>query len=604
MAAFSLSFIFFALAILIGTSIWFWVLKRELNIFSLVCGFVIGTVVSAWSIFLLSWILKEFSLMTIFAPILILTILSFKLLQGASFQLPKLSKKTLLVVLLYLPPLIFICWVYSHLLYFENGNIMTGWATVWADWAAHLTYTTSFVYGNNFPPQLPIFPPQVFSYPFLVDFLSAILMKLGVDLVLAQVIPSLLTMLAGFILFTWLIYKVSAKIRITLITTLLFFCNGGLGIFYKLQNPQIFELTKIPIANIQWMSFLTSQFVPQRGLTMAFPFALTIFYLFYEIWKGNLTKRIYFTAGLLTSLLPLVHMHSFLICLGLAFFLFLKSLRNPKLWLYFFLPLLLISVPTIFIFFARATGDHFIRLQIGWLAKENWWVFWFKNAGLMSLLPVIGFIKAPRQFKLISLPFWTIFIVANLVVFQPWDWDNTKLFLYWYIGAAFLSGWLIDWLLQKNLIIKLGAVILIGLSIASGLYDNLLLTRTEQNKLVFFTAEQIDMAKIIRTITPPNSLFLTAENHDNPIAALGGRKILMGYPGWLWSYGIDYSKRAEDIVKIKTGTSEANQLLQKYQVDYVVIGPHELSQGFNQDYFAKNFPAIYKTNDYAIYKIK
>ena len=52
----------------------------------------------------------------------------------------------------------------------------------------------------------------------------------------------------------------------------------------------------------------------------------------------------------------------------------------------------------------------------------------------------------PADLLRVSLPFLIIFALCNVVVFQSWDWDNTKLFAYWYLGAALLlSGLIVHW---------------------------------------------------------------------------------------------------------------------------------------------------------------
>ena len=42
---------------------------------------------------------------------------------------------------------------------------------------------------------------------------------------------------------------------------------------------------------------------------------------------------------------------------------------------------------------------------------------------------------------------------------------------------------------------------------------------------------------------------------------LAGRSVLMSYPGWLWSYGINYSQREADLGRIYSGSAQALTLL-------------------------------------------
>lgn len=605
MESFAISLSFFVVVTYLGICIFQWLKKdAEVSLKTLVVGFALGTVIISTILFWTSFLFGQLNALLILITLAGLFLVAILIKPLQRIRLPRLNRENLTLSMLYLFPIFYIVWTFSRLLSYENGAIVASWSTVWADWAAHLTYTTSFVYGNNFPPQLPIYSGHVFSYPFLVDFISSTLMVLGVDIVAAQTIPTLLFMIAGFILFTALIYTVSQDKRITFFATLLFFCNGGLGFIYKLQNPQITQLTNIGNNGIELMSFLTSQFVSQRGLTLAFPYTLVIFWLLWHIFKGDTRQRLFFLTGFLISLLPLVHVHSFLVCVGVAGFLFLKYPTKIKAWFLFATPMLLIALPTILYFFGHAGKSEFIRLQLGWLARDvPWLLFWVKNTGMTFVLSLLGFLIAPKRLKLISSPFWSLFIVANIFVFQPWDWDNTKLFLYWYIGASFLAAYVLNKIFAQRIFGKVVALLLLLVSIFSGLHDNLLLMPLKKNKIHFFSNEQQELAEKIRNLTSPRSIFLTADNHDNPIAALAGRTLVMGYPGWLWSYGIDYGKRADDIAKIKRGEPEVRELLEKYKIEYVLIGPIELNQDFNQQWFEENYSTIYKSDTYTIYDL-
>ena len=75
----------------------------------------------------------------------------------------------------------------------------------------------------------------------------------------------------------------------------------------------------------------------------------------------------------------------------------------------------------------------------------------------------------------------------------------------------------------------------------------------------------------------------------------------MGYPGWLWSYGIDYSQRQNDIDKIYQGNFG-----ETYGADYLVIGPDERQQwpNLNEAYFKANFPLVLETGEYQVFKLK
>ena len=77
----------------------------------------------------------------------------------------------------------------------------------------------------------------------------------------------------------------------------------------------------------------------------------------------------------------------------------------------------------------------------------------------------------------------------------------------------------------------------------------------------------------------------------------------MGYPGHIWTHGLDYGPRETEIKRIYAGGPDAEDLLAKYGVDYVVIDPQELSlMKVNTDFF-RRYPEVANTGEYHLYKI-
>jgi uncharacterized membrane protein len=82
----------------------------------------------------------------------------------------------------------------------------------------------------------------------------------------------------------------------------------------------------------------------------------------------------------------------------------------------------------------------------------------------------------------------------------------------------------------------------------------------------------------------------------------------MGYPGHVSSHGLKYEERQREIAKIYSGTADAEKLLAKYNVRFVVVGPQEhnvLSQLrtiVNDSFFAR-YPMVGEIGEYRLYEI-
>ena len=130
------------------------------------------------------------------------------------------------------------------------------------------------------------------------------------------------------------------------------------------------------------------------------------------------------------------------------------------------------------------------------------------------------------------------------------------------------------------------------------------LYESQQSNLLFSNGDIVfasDFSKII----PSDARVLTADQHNHPVPALTGRKVVMGYTGWLWSYGLNYLPAQIDDGQIFAGSSESAALLKKYDISYVVIGPNELASWHaNLQYFQDNYPTVLNEGNYQVFRVK
>lgn len=431
---------------------------------------------------------------------------------------------------------------------------VTGWwsscANCFGDWAAHLTYTTSFAFGQNWPLQLPIMAGHKFSYPFLIDWLSAMLVKLGLDLRLALIIPGWILSLVLILLIVKLGQKLTGSIIVGRLACFIFLFNFG-GKF---------------------LNIIVAQLIPQRGWLLGISLSIIIYWL---LWQK---KPVY--AGILAGLLPLIHAHSYLATLAIGIW---AGWR-------FMVPALILGLPQAFLVYSPDLS--LIKFKPQWLGFDS---------VLVIILGIIGFGLAEKKLRKFAIKFWGLFVLANLFTFQPFDWDNTKIFDHWLLIATILAALALKKMWQKSWWIKIATVVLFGLIIWPGLKEIIKFNQYQKNKYLFFSNEQLALAEIVKKTIAPQAVVLTASNHNHWLPTLTGRKIALGYTAWLWSYGIPYQQREEEI-KIIYQTADKN-LLDKYKINYVLIGPEETRQFLiNEKLFRQQFPAIQLSPNVTLYQ--
>jgi hypothetical protein len=342
----------------------------------------------------------------------------------------------------------------------------------------------------------------------------------------------------------------------------------------------------------------------------------------------NFYLRRMLAAGLCAGLLPLIHAHTFLVVMAVAACLVLIFHSTWRSWLFFFAVSLIVSAPEIL--WLANTGGVNTRSYLGWQPgwdhgdHDVWW-FWFVNAGpfILTLLAALIVLK-PSKSQTLSLyantgtvlvkpnryrrllkfyaPFLFCFIVPNLVKVAPWIWDNIKVLFVWYVASAPLVAWLLARWWQSRSLFRWMAPVVLATLIFAGCLDVLRVV-SEAPEYQEFDANGIAIANAISAQAAPHSVVLHAPTFNSPVF-LTGRHSLLGYPGWMWSRGLNYTERGADIQRIYSGGPEAEALLRRYNVDYVLVGPAELASLKVNEPFWSQHAMVSQAGAYRVYQIK
>ncbi|KAJ6227950.1 hypothetical protein M0813_09365 [Anaeramoeba flamelloides] len=200
----------------------------------------------------------------------------------------------------------------------------------YGDLPFHLTLINSFLHGCNSrfrslqSLQFPVLSDSQLSYPFLMDYSSALWASGGLNLRATFVFQGATLTLSLLVLIYYFYLRVFkspySKIRSLLSTIMILFVGGYGWVQYFIQPEQgklknyIDYLFK-PDANNElfWISFLDGTLLPQRSTLLGYPLLIIIFKLLYiQIEKNNPSiNRQMILATILTSLTPLSHFHSY-----------------------------------------------------------------------------------------------------------------------------------------------------------------------------------------------------------------------------------------------------------------------------------------------------
>ena len=524
-------------------------------------------------------------------------------------------------------PVIFLVASFGLLFYklFSSHMLLAGpdgWysaGVTWADLAWHLSMLSNFAErGLSAVREDPIFPGTKLAYPFLPDLLSAWLVRCGISVQTSLIAPAFLAILASVIALYFFARRIAGPIGAMAAPFLLFFNGSIVGFYYLWRDNRIshslgatllspgVDYSHLPERNIHFSNLISEYILPQRAAEFGLFLGVLAIQLLWLYWDTRKRKYLVYTS-LTLSCMPYVHFHSFLALVIVAAFLFcIQFLVDPgywsviREWLFFVAPLIILALPQVLLI-SPAHAGHFLRAQWGWMSgNDSVWLFWLKNMSPHGLVFALAYWMAKPKLKTFYLAFVGLFVVGNILVFQPNDWDNIKLFVWWLLLSCVLTGFFLEQLWQRHSWRGASvALLLFALMTATGAAS---VYRELHLSWLMFSREDLELADFVRGHTAKDALFLTSDKHNNPVACLAGRRILMGYRGWLWSHGIDYREREQDIMVMYSGSGRARDLLTHYGIDYVLIEQDKMADFHeNVGFFAAHFRPVYSSAHYILF---
>ena len=532
---------------------------------------------------------------------------------------------------------------YTHVLRDVNGALHVGQST-YGDLCLHLGIATS-LRNAAYPPHYSLMPEALLGYPFLGDSMVTSMLLAGSGLGFSFVLTGTLMMAlayTGFVLFCW---ELTHSRAATVVAFALMFLNGGLGFFYALDGVgrdasafrEIFTgfyktPTNQPALNLRWVNVICDMMVPQRTLLTGWMALLGALWLLATATRDR-DARSFAILGVWAGALPMIHTHSFL-ALGLISAGMMAGcvLRAPaadrrgvltRFALYGAIAMVL-ALPQLLTWAVPQTvKGGSLRLRFNWVNNQGgrlidgycW--FWIKNMGPVWLLMVPAALSGRRSvnardrelsgfalFRLLGIGALCVYLAAELIQFQPNEYDNNKLFYVAYmvmlpaVGAYLVRLWdRLRGLPGRALL----AAVFMAVSTLSGV---LTIGREMVSDYRLFAPEEAEAAAWIETNTPQHAVFLTGQQHNNAVAALAGRDIVCGTGSYLYFHGIDYSAQQIAEQRMLEQPGDSAELFQRYGVDYVYLSSYELGD-FDVDaaWFDDNCALVFQKGSVRVYAL-
>jgi hypothetical protein len=535
----------------------------------------------------------------------------------------------------------------------------------YGDIPLHLTQVSKFAFNNLGNLGDPIFFGAKLQYPFVLNFISGMLLKISQNWELAVLLPTMVLAAANIILLTLVYKKFLKNTLLAALAVIIFFLGSGWGayplvakslqfhqetgaFFQSLIDKDISAINKSDAAqdeqNIDFGAPLSMSFLHQRTFFLGLFGFLCLLLLIFKI-RAKPSWRWSAVAGLIFGLMPLWHSHSFIAAFIMIAVFLLAAIKNKEQRFIRHLSLisaigLIFALPQIFFLISSKellrAGSGFIKFRLGWMveagigsvqfgqsAKTVWSLryleFLWINFGLLLpsflIASVALFSKKIRQILAGPTYFYYLafvalglsyFIVNQIIKFQPWDFDNNKILAYWQLFAVPAAIYFIVKIFAGK---KAWGFVLLGvftlMTISSGVFD--IIPRIFKNRAqmpIIFDVSAQKTAQFIRQNIKENELILTGSSFLNPAASLAGRSVLVGYPGWLWTRGINYQEREANLKSFYQNPDRDGELLKDYPIKYILFDD-AVRYDFNAEKskFDQIFNKVFESGDYVLYKI-
>lgn len=500
---------------------------------------------------------------------------------------------------------------------------------MWQDFSAHISLVRSFSYGNNWPPQYPLFPGEPIQYHFLFYLLAGMLEKSGFSLVWAINLIScigLTSLLTGIYFLAKRLFQSSA---VGVLSLIFFLFNSSFSWLYYLFDrerfPTLFDIFQKgeygsvgPYdGNLVSIFWNLNVYLNQRH----FGFALALFFLAYFSIVVQ-KKNHFFLLGIL-SLFLLSWTHK-AVWLFSVLLLFLLSVKDGKLHKQRFITVLIglcASLPAWLILNSSATSDvvsfkpGFLYERVNWtkfpditLPLLQWVVYWIVNWGMLPIVALGGWLVWLRKslakyrvkdllLKEQSIWFLTallLFIASNVFRFSTDLVNNHKFLNITQIIWSMFAGFYIVKIFEHKKIFFLGYILVVLMTLG-GLMD--FFPTFFAKEAYWFDIHKNQISQQITETVPVDTVVLNTSYLTEPIS-ITGRKVFYGYDIYAWAQGYDVNKRKQQLKPFLLGELSVTQVcefVQQHDVYLIYSDKTTKEEKFadvivNYQYLDKIFP--------------
>ncbi len=520
----------------------------------------------------------------------------------------------------------FFVYSWSGQMFWKDGAIVRVGSMYGYDWPVHFSYVQIFAqrHPSDWFSIHPLFSGGPFNYTFVADMISGLMVRFGVDILTSIVWPSLVVTIVFITILYLFFHSLLRSVWQSITAVSLFFLNGGLGFLLYLSRVSVdpswnsiltsdHAYTSSRIFGMYWTNIVFSELINQRALLLGMPIALLILW---QLMRWFTEKRSVpvgslrlLGLGVASGLLMIIHVHS-LMALALFSLVFgLLRLSRWREWFWYALGAGVVAMTLATVFHMIDASHTFMQFHPGWIAHkapfDKLVYFWLMN--WFPFFPIAAWATWKTKWRShpVVLGAWLIFLLGNLFSFQPWAWDNMKLFTWSYLVLMLpVVTYYFSFLRQRNIFVTTVASFIFFLLIFSGMLDVVRSVQVHGVEEELWSADVVTLAEQFKAVSDPMDIVLTSTNKYGWVASMAGRPLVMEDLFTMQAYGIDADTVYEDITSIYEGSESARKLLELYNVSFIVMGPLEKQEfDVNESFFEEGFEEVLRNEVITVYAV-
>jgi hypothetical protein len=553
-------------------------------------------------------------------------------------------------------------WLMATTLSFPNGDFRFGFKS-WSDFGANLALSQSLLLGHNFPTEHPFFPGEPIRYHFLFWFQGANLAFLGLPLVAAINLLSVLSLMALLVQIMAFAESLFDSRAVGRIAAALFFLASSslsyLPFLWAQASPAAawnavlastqFLASGYPYRGEDWGALTVGVFANQRHLISGTGLLLVVLVALVDLYKHYLqrepqrpasdrgetappgnrfegdvgaasgeasqTVRTLIFSGALVGLLPYWNSAVFvsaLILLGSLWLLF--PYRRAMACVLG--AALLVGLPQVLMLRSGnlvQTGQSLFHWgyvipepTVGLVLQYLAWTFGFK-----WLLIAIALWSLPGAHRRLFLALSSLLVVVFLARLSTDVFNNHKLLNLWNVFATAYVAYAL-WHVGKGGVLRTGLGVALALAMTMGAIIDLFPIRNDT--VITVPHENDRLTKWVLASTKPTDVFLTHPVLAHPIV-FAGRRTFLGYTLFAWTAGYAVGEREKVYRSIfrERDRSELMRLLHDHGIAYVGIdndlrGSMLKDGSFDESRFQREFEKVFddterRYGDLTVYKV-